>query len=206
MNTNFDKDSLCDLFRTSLRQENKYYREKLFQINNDLSLISYEDSELLRIAIQENDVDMTHRMIKHGANLDWLDSIGCAPIEDALRSNNLEMICMLLYYGGYTNNLANNVTSFMFSIISRCTEEVQSTLMEYEADYNICSNNETTLYLAVKYRSPLFFELLKRGADPNFFKISHKGLEIGVLVAIEAGCDVKIVRVSHLRFSHLKVD
>lgn len=151
-----DVDYICDIFLHSLRQTDKYYRHVIYKLNAKFSIISKEDTAMLRIAIRENDVRMAYKFIKNGANLSHLDSLCCTPLEDAIRCNNFEMVCMLLYYGAYTNNIENNLTSFMFSIICRSSEEIQRLLMEYETDFNLSCDGESILFMAIKYQIPLF--------------------------------------------------
>lgn len=146
--------------------------------------------------IQENDVDLARKCVINGANLTEFDSLCTTPLEDAIRCNNLEIICMLLYYGGYTNNMENNLTSFMFSIICQCSEDIQRILMEYETDYNLCCDNDSTLFMALKYHSPLILDLIERGTDPSFTKQSFNGTIIAPLLASRSKCDVKVVKVS----------
>lgn len=191
-----DLELLCELFRCSLKQPKIYYREKLYELNNKYFIILKENTKLLRIAIEENNVEMAHRFVKNGADLTQLDSLYCTPLENAIRCDNLEMICMLLYYGGYTNNIENNLTSLMFSIICQCSEDIQRILMEYETDYNLCCDRESILFMAIKYHSPLIFDLIGRGADPSFVKRNYVGPVIAPFVAIRFNHDVEMVRVS----------
>lgn len=202
INKNFHKELLCGSFKSSFKQENIYYREKLLELNNKYSLFEKESTELLRIAIQVNNVEVAQQFIKNGSDLADLDSLYCTPLEEAIRCKNFEMISMLLFYGGYTNNIENNLTSFMFSIICQCSEDIQRILMEYETDYNLTSNNDSILFMAIKYKSPLIFDLIERGADPSYTKTTYRGTIIALFVAIEFNCDMEILRVSYFSIFH----
>lgn len=201
-NEKCQKDLIWALVKTSFKQENIYYSEKLFELNNKYSLFEMNNTALLRIAIEVNSVKMAHRFIKRGADLAHLDNLYYSPLEDAIRCHNLEIICMLLYYGGYKNNLENNLTSFMFSIICQCSEDIQRILMEYETDYNLCCNDDSILFMAIVYRSPLIFDLIERGADPSYAKITCRGTIIALFVAIQFNCDMELIRVSKIYIFH----
>lgn len=190
-----DLQIFSDFFESSFKQSDKYYREKLFDLNQKYSIFPKEDTELLRIAIRENDVEMAHKFIENGADLSDLDSLCCTPLEEAIRCNNLEMICMLLYYGGYTNNINNNLTSFMFSIICQCSEDIQRVLMEYETDFNLTCDREPILFMAICYHSPLIFDLIERGANASFIKTTYRGPLIAPFVGVRSNCEVEIVKV-----------
>lgn len=195
---NPNKELFVDLFQISLKTQHKHYQDKLYELNKQYSFFPNESTELLRIAIQENNVEIAKKFLINGANLNELDSLCTTPIEEAIRLNNLEIICMLLYYGGYTNNFHDNLTSFMFSIICQCSEDIQRILMEYETDYNLSCDLDSTLFMALKYGSPLVFELIERGANPNFIKPSFRGTVIAPLQAILYNCNIEIVRVSQV--------
>lgn len=191
-----DVELFCDLFSCSLKHRKNYYREKLYELNNTYLIVPKKSTKLLRIAIEEDNVEMARRFVQNGADLIQFDNLFCTPLENAIRWGNLEMICMLLYYGGYTNNIENSLTSFMYSIICQSSEDIQRILMEYETDYNLCCDFEPTLFMAIKYHSPLIFDLIERGANPSFVGSNHIGPKIAPFVAITFKHDVEIVRVS----------
>lgn len=174
----------------------------MYELNNKYFIISKESAKLLRIAIEENNVEMAHRIVRNGTDLTQLDNLYCTPLENAIRFNNFEMVCMLLYYGGYTNNIENNLTSLMFSIICQNSEDIQKLLMEYETDYNLCCDLEPILFMAIKYHSPLIFDLIERGANPSFVRRYYKGPLIAPFVAISFNHDVEIVKASITRKSN----
>lgn len=190
------KELICRSVKASFEQENIYYREKLFELDNKYYLFEMYSSELLRIAIQANNVEMAHRFVKSGLDLTNLDKLNYSPLEDAIRNHNLEIISMILYYGGYTNNMQNILTSFMLSIICQCSEDIQRILMEYETSYNRSWNDDSILFMAIMYRSPLIFDLIERGADPSYIKITPRGNVNALFVAIEFNCDMELIRVS----------
>lgn len=193
---NTEIDLFVQLFRYSLKQDDKYYKIKIYELNKTYVLLKNEDTELLCVAICRNDAEMANTLINDGADIHAFDSLSCTSLEIAIRCNNFEMVSMLLYYGGYQNNIKNNLTSFMISIICQSSENIQRLLMEYETDYNWSCDGEPILFMAIKYHSPLIFELIERGANPSYVKHTSNGPQIAVLEAILYRCDVEVVRVS----------
>lgn len=185
-------------FDASFRQANTYYSEKLMEINDKFSLLRIDCSELLRIAIKASNVEMTHKLIKQCVQLADLDYLSYSPLHIAITCQNLEIICMLLYYGCSTSNYDSNLSAFAFSIICQCSEEIQRILIEYETDYNLCFHGDSTLFLAVTYRSPLVFDLLERGANPSYTKYTSRGNIIALFLAIVYNPDMELIRVSKI--------
>lgn len=91
------------------------------------------------------------------------------PFEKAIMSNNLEILCTILYYDGYHPVMFNGQSAFLYSIHCQCSIEIQKTLIEYEDDMNECFGNLTTVFWAIFYESPLILEIIERGGDINNF-------------------------------------
>lgn len=89
--------------------------------------------------------------------------------ERAITVNNLEILCTILYYGGYHHYVFNGQSAFLYSMQCRCSKNIQKTLIEYEEDLNECFGNWPLLYYAVCYGSPIISDIIERGGDVNFF-------------------------------------
>lgn len=90
-------------------------------------------------------------------------------LERTIILNNLEILCAILYYGGYHHYVFNGQSAFLYSMQCRCSEDIQKTLIEYEEDLNEHFGNWPLLYWAVSYESPIILDIIERGGDINYF-------------------------------------
>ncbi|KAJ8944677.1 hypothetical protein NQ318_015885 [Aromia moschata] len=172
-----------------------YYALRLIEINKD---IVPTERRLLHVAIHFEREEIAHQLILRGSDVSAFDIIGNTPLEEAIRCNNLELVCMLLYYGAYTNNLENNLTSFMYSIICQSSQDIQRILMEYETDFNLCCNSTSILFFAIKYNSPVTLDIIERGANVNYCHGIHNAISL----AMYCECDSDVFRLLWEQFDY----
>lgn len=118
------------------------------------------------------------------------------PLERAILSNNLEILCTILYYGGYHHTMFNGQSAFMYSFHCQCSIEIQKVLIEYEDDMNGCFGNLSTLFWAIFYESPLILEIIERGGDINNFS----GETNVISFALWTNCNAEIFKVRYMAF------
>lgn len=201
LNRNFDRKSLFTLFEISLRQDNIYYREKLFEFNCGYFNDEQDNTLLMRIAIRGNNVEMARRLIENGADVTASISDSLTLLEVALKYDNLEMTCMLLYYGYCPMDFPHYCyNDLLFAISNECSKDIQKILVDYISDSNHFFINEPLLFIAIRLKSPIILDLIERGADPNYTSDSPKGTVIAPLYGVEYSHDVDIIRVSYLSF------
>ncbi|XP_056633711.1 uncharacterized protein LOC130443214 [Diorhabda sublineata] len=141
--------------------------EKLIQSGANVNIPNYEEVTPLHMSVSH--ARLAHLLIKSGAYIDAKDYSGDTPLHDAVAEENLETVCMLLYYNADANvHGVNNLTPFMKAIISK-NVEIQAVLIEYVDDFNIETyDNVTTLALAITNRTPFVEEIILGGADVNY--------------------------------------
>nr|XP_023018160.1 uncharacterized protein LOC111507134 [Leptinotarsa decemlineata] len=151
----------------SLKLDNIDIAKTLIRFGANVNLQNYEDVTPLHLAVTFPEV--AHQLILNGAHLDARDYSGDTPLSDAIAEENLETVCMLLYYNADANvRGVNNLTPFMKAIVTK-NVELQTVLLDYVDDFNIETYDHTsTLALAIRNSSPFVEEIIEGGADVNY--------------------------------------
>ncbi|CAH1115649.1 unnamed protein product [Psylliodes chrysocephalus] len=122
--------------------------------------------------------EITHILIKNGADIDSINFYQDTPLHDAITVENLETVCLLLYYNCDANvkNSEGN-TPFMDALIYE-NPGIQTALFEYVDDFNVTTTDgDTILTLALTYHSEFIEEILSRGA-----KVNRRALESSLMI------------------------
>ncbi|CAH0552635.1 unnamed protein product [Brassicogethes aeneus] len=116
-----------------------------------------------------NNPEIAHLLIKNGAKLDVIDYGGDTPLNEAVSSGCLEVVCMLLYYNADANACSDhNLTPFMKALI-REDIEIQRTLFNYVDDFNQrTQEGMPILALALTHETLFVEEIINRGANVNY--------------------------------------
>ncbi|XP_018571731.1 uncharacterized protein LOC108911311 [Anoplophora glabripennis] len=202
---NILSEDLCDhiesgyyeqCFSASVNCSDPYYATKLLEVYDFIPI--HKRSALLHIAVHVENEFIAHQLILKGTDINAFDIIGQTPLDDAIKCNNMDLVCMLLYYGAYTNHLPDNLTSFMYSIICQCTEDIQRVLIDYEADFNLTCNGTSTLFFAIKYKSPVTLDIIEHGADVSYYDGIHNSVSLAMLY----DCDSSVFKVIWDKFDY----
>ncbi|XP_066256819.1 ankyrin-2-like isoform X1 [Euwallacea similis] len=140
--------------------------EILIKADCDVNLPTLEDMTPLHISVKYPKI--VEKLIVSGAEMDATDYSGETVLHEAINEQNLETLCMLLYYGADPNIPCNNgITPFMKAI---CFDDVdfQAALFDYVTDFNaVTKDGMTLLNLALTHTCPHVREIIERGADVN---------------------------------------
>lgn len=158
----------------------------------------HKRSGLLHIAVHTENELIAHHLILKGTDINAFDIIKQTPLDNAIKCNNINLVCMLLYYGAYTNHLPDNLTSFMYSIICECSKDIQSVLIDYEADFNLTCNGTSILFFAIKYKSPVTLNIIDRGADVSYYDGIHNSISLAMLY----DCDSDVFKIMWEKFDY----
>lgn len=129
----------------------------------------------LMYAVRSADVDLSHAILLKGADVNEQDKFLCTALHHCCRNMNCELLDLLIYYGADTRIQNNKDEAFFMCFLKfpRPEEELvdyQWYMIDFEDDMNAINNQGiSTLFLAIKYESPLLEEIIRRGADINYF-------------------------------------
>ncbi|XP_018328581.1 ankyrin repeat and sterile alpha motif domain-containing protein 1B-like isoform X1 [Agrilus planipennis] len=155
----------------SLQLENfKEPAIKLINAGCDVTIPNDDFITPLQLAVSKNSLEVCEALVKHGANVNAADFYGATPLHEAVSDPvKVPIIQMLLFYGADpTYRCDDGYTPFMRSLHSY---DAAMELLEYEVDFNISTKDHlrsSTLLLALSFKNPIAFEIIKRGGDVNY--------------------------------------
>lgn len=156
---------------------------------------------LLHATIQIGNESGVRQLLQRGVDVFSIYDQRTA-LERAIMSNNLEILCTILYYSGYHHLMFNSQSAFLYSIHCQCSTDIQKTLIEYEEDMNDGFGNLTTLYWAIFYESPLILDIIERGGDINNFSDETNVISF----ALWTNCNPEIFKVNILTISNVLIN
>ncbi|XP_056646314.1 uncharacterized protein LOC130451356 isoform X2 [Diorhabda sublineata] len=106
---------------------------------------------------------LTHLLLSNGADVNILDFFSNTPLHLAVEKESLETIYVLLYYGADVNAINHFGYNPFMKALASSNIEIQEVLLDYVDDFNTTSN-WSTLHIALRYRSPYYEEIVRRGA------------------------------------------
>ncbi|XP_066138713.1 ankyrin-2-like [Euwallacea fornicatus] len=141
--------------------------EILIKAGCDVNLPTLEDTTPLHISVKYPEI--VKKLILNGAEMNATDYSEETVLHEAINQQNLETLCMLLYYGADPNVPCNNgITPFMKAIILEKVD-LQAALFDYVTDFNaVTKDGMTLLNLALTHFCPYVQEIIDRGADINY--------------------------------------
>lgn len=131
----------------------------------------------LMYAVKCGDVDLAFEILKRGLDVNEQDEMLCTALHYSCWNMTEELLDLLFYFGAdpRIRNDSNETFFMCFLKIHRPDEdselvEFQKFALEFEDNMNeINIRGISTLFLAIKYETPLLEEIIKRGADINYY-------------------------------------
>lgn len=153
---------------------------KLIQLGCDVNKKDkYGFTPLMNVIKHGCGVELVREILKRGANVNEQNKFGYTALHYACGSFYLSVMDLLIFYGA-DPRIRNNKyeTSFMTLLRHPMPDNDvvswQEILIEFEADMNeINARGVSTLFLAIKFETPLLAEIIERGANVNYY---HKNL------------------------------
>lgn len=119
--------------------------------------ISAQNSELL---------DIMHQLIQWGANKEAADYFKNTPLIEAVRVQNEEAVCMLLYYNADANVACEDGYTPLIIAVGLGHDFLFNVLIDYQSDlFSRNRYNETVISLAMYTESNYFKEIVTRITD-----------------------------------------
>ncbi|KAF5302727.1 hypothetical protein FQR65_LT08469 [Abscondita terminalis] len=124
----------------------------------------------LHLSVRSSLITVTEQLIKLGADIDAQDDNLYTPLIQAVQCNNVNAVCLLLYYNADVNlRCLHHLTPFMYAVNTDEGYEIGKILFNYYDDFTSTTcDGYTALLLAANSKNPLAVELVKHGADVNF--------------------------------------
>lgn len=136
--------------------------------------------ESLHTAIEYHNLNTVTTLLREGVDV-FLIHQGRTPFERAIESNNLDILCAILFYGGYHHYIFNGQSAFLYSICCNCTIEIQKLLLNYEDNVNERFQDLSTLYWAIFYGTVIIQDILQNGGNINETHANNKWQETNVI-------------------------
>ncbi|KAK5651000.1 hypothetical protein RI129_002029 [Pyrocoelia pectoralis] len=125
---------------------------------------------VLHMAVKHTVINVTHEIVKWGADINAQDNDLFTPLIEAVLSNNLEALCLLLYYGADVNlSSTYQLTPFMYAVMNLDRYEIGKILFQYYDTFaTITHDGYTALLLAAQTKNPIAVDLVKAGVGVNY--------------------------------------
>lgn len=145
----------------------------------------------LRLAITQGNVVKAHKLIKKGATSSNFNNNEFLKL--AILHNNLEIVCMLLYYCPSIDYFTECCSPLRYAIMKRRSADIQRILLDYE-DFSI-QYNKPTLFIAVHFKSPVIIDMIEKGlaVEPFYNYCAFNNI---VIHAMEMNLNIEAVKVS----------
>lgn len=129
----------------------------------DEEVLSDESLPELHAAIENDDLDELHKLIKNGADLEAIDDEGATALQYAVMWENDKAVAFLLENGADVNTVDDWGTSPLMNAVHYCTDTaIAELLLEYGADPHKKDNIGKTAYdYAMEYKDKKHVDLLK---------------------------------------------
>lgn len=158
----------------AIKNEANNFALRLVELGCDVYAKDQHDTTALMYAVKSGDVELSHAILKRGVDVNEQNHAGSA-LHYSRWFISAEMLDLLIYYGADPRvRNSKNETFFMCLLKIPCPQEefveLQRLMIEFEDDMNeVNTSGVSTLFLAIKYETPLLEEIIKRGADVNYF-------------------------------------
>ncbi|KAF5270288.1 hypothetical protein FQA39_LY08399 [Lamprigera yunnana] len=143
----------------------------LIDAGADIYAKSTMNETVLHMSVRGPNVKITEDFIKRGLDINAQDDNLYTPLIQAVQSNNLDAVCLLLYYNADVNICCrHNLTPFMYAVNTDENYEIAKALFLYYDDFvSTTCDGYSPLLLAANSKSPIALELVNYGADVNFY-------------------------------------
>lgn len=147
----------------------------LDMIDHDEDLnVSLFDSDILQRyytplgwAINTDDENLFHQLIKAGADVNTINIVDATPLMIAIDKENDHMVKLLIENGANVNQIENGNTA-LINAVEVNSYDIVKRLIENGADPNLHGTHNSALFTAVLNNNPDIVELLiEAGANPD---------------------------------------
>lgn len=146
-------------------------------------------------AVRDAIVDLAHELLKSGANINEQNKFGYTALHFSCWDLEVEMLDLLIYYGADPRIRNNKNETFFMTLLKlnrpvhveeedSSSDEVvlsQKYIIDFEDDMNIINTEGySTLFLAIRSESVLLEEIIRRGADVNYYNINMNAISLAL--------------------------